>query len=374
MGGIFDAYGTEDPAGNNLAGMAGGAGSPGQPTGGGKGKAGKYALAAGIGSLLALIGSKASGGALNFGEGLAAVGTGFAKDRYDALKQKRDADFTRENELLDAAHKLVTVDIPKLDPLIMQKYPQLGQLAQKYTMALAESGDGGKTITPKEQNEIIVQYHLATQAMGSAQHEQQTQDTQERSTEQDRLQAAQLTGANIPDPSVSQSEREGLISEGMGDISNLRQQEMAAKGAQAEASMPQVMPGYESLGKLSPAQRAALQGHIMSQEDNAARRTLQRELTMARIKASAGRQGNSLSARAMNAWVARRAKYVSDYVKNPRSPDPAEVQRLEEVFEMMDQRPTGGEGLGQRRPTPSPAAGGKADLIFVPGKGLQPNH
>ena len=371
MGGIFEAYGSEDPSGGNQPSIT----SPGQPTGGGKGKAGKYALAAGIGSLLALIGSKASGGALNFGEGLAAVGTGFAKDRYDALKQKRDADFTRENELLDAAHKLVTVDIPKLDPLIMQKYPQLGQLAQKYTMALAESGDGGKTITPKEQNDIIVQYHLATQAMGSAQHEQASSEQERKATESNRLEAAQLTGANIPDETVSAQDREGLIAEGMGDMANLRQRKMAAEGAQADANIPQVMPGYESLGKLSPAQRAALQGHIMSQEDNAARRALQRELTMARIGASAGRQGNSLSARAHNAWVARKSKYIADNVKNPRSPDQAEVQRLDEVFQMIDPPPMGGEGLGQRRPTPSaPSSTGKADLIFVPGKGLQPNH
>lgn len=368
--GIFDAYGGENPAGGNQPSIT----SPGQPTGGGKKGPPKFAVAAAAAPLIAFLGSKLSGGGMGFGEGLAALGTGYTQNAYGQLKQKRDADFQRENELLDAAHKLVTVDIPKLDPLIMQKYPQLGELSQKYTMALAESGDGGKTITPKEQEQILVQYQLATQAMGQAQREQGTKETQDRTMEQERSQAAQLTGANIPDDSVSPEERMGLIAEGMGDLSDLRQRKMAAEGAQADANIPQVMPGYESLGKLSAAQRAALQGHIMSKEDAAARRELQMQMLKMRLGASAGRQGNSLSARAMNAWTARQAKYVSDNVKNPRAPQPGEIEQLKEVFAMMDPPPTGGEGLGVRRPSTKPSGtAAPADLIFIPGQGLKPN-
>ncbi len=362
---IFEAYGSQDPAGSNQPPIT----SPGQPTGGGgMGKGGKFALAAGLAPLIAFLGSKMSGGGLSFGEGLASLGTGYAKSSYDNLKQKRDADFQREGELLDAAHKLVTVDIPKMNPLILQKYPDLDRLAKKYTMALSEGGDGGKTITPKEQQEIITQYHLASQQMGVAQREQADEDVRGKQLLTQQGEAAELTGANIPDPSVSEEERAGLVAEGMGDIASGKQSALEAEKAKAAGSIPKIYPGFESFGPITQTQLGTLQAKKMEidsrREENAKRRTLQMDLVRERLGGAAGRQAVGESGRAYRAWVGRRAKYITDNINNPD--DQAERHHLSDQYDAIDPPPSaGGGGLHS-----TPAPGGGKNFTYVPGKGL----
>lgn len=354
--------------GMSLFGMMGGQPSiegPGQPINGADKKGpmkGKSALIAGItGPLLSLLASKLSGGALPFTEGLAHFGKGFADTSLQNAKAKRQADFERENQLLDAAHKLITVDIPKLDPLIVQKFPSLGQLSQKYMQALSESSEGGIKITPKEQQEIITQYHLATASMGQATREQEDKDKMGDVEEQQRRETQGFANTLPQAEGVTPEERFGLAQEMQSDLA---QKQFEAAMGKAEYEKPQVMKGYEDLGPLTGGQRTTLQSRKISMEDQKARRDLQLQMLRERLGSTQSRHKDRLWMQ----WQGRRAKYVSDNVSDPSNPDPMEVDKLEKTYEMMDPPPSQGGGGA---PAPRPQAG-HYDMEYVPGKGLVP--
>lgn len=113
--------------------------------------------------IIAALGSKMSGGQMSFGDAFAALGTGFAGEKYRQLRQRQQAEFDEGQRTIDQAHQAVQ-GLSKLTPETMAKFPRLQQLAQKYSDALADDGK----VSTKEAADIIVQYRLAQADMASA--------------------------------------------------------------------------------------------------------------------------------------------------------------------------------------------------------------
>lgn len=149
-----------------------------------------WALAAG--PIAALLGSAVGG--MDYGEALANFGQGFANQKYETIKQRRKQEFDEENRVRDLAHESV-MNLKNLTPEVIQKFPKLQSLSQKYQDALANDGK----ISPKEAQELIVFSKMAEADMAMAQNDQRgatmTQDFRTRETAEENLNAERLGGA-----------------------------------------------------------------------------------------------------------------------------------------------------------------------------------
>jgi hypothetical protein len=117
------------------------------------------------GPLLALLGSKLSGGSLPFSEGLAHLGRGFANTRFDMSMQDRDRKFRQEDDFIRMAHQEMQ-SLGEIDPEVMKDMPELQKLQMKYAEALGKESDGGTIITGKEASQIVALAGLARNRMG----------------------------------------------------------------------------------------------------------------------------------------------------------------------------------------------------------------
>jgi hypothetical protein len=115
--------------------------------------------------LIALLGSKLGG--IDYKEALGAVGQGFANHKYESLKQKRAQEFDEENRIRDMAHESA-MKLKDFTPEVIQKFPKLGMLSQKYQDALANDGK----ISPKEAQELVIYSKMAEADMASAKQAQ----------------------------------------------------------------------------------------------------------------------------------------------------------------------------------------------------------
>ncbi len=137
-------------------------------SGGKKGGPSNWWMAAAA-PIIAMLGSKMSGGQMSFGDAIAGLGTGFAGAKLHQQNQRRQQAFDEETSNIEVAHKVVA-GLGKLSPEAMQKYPKLQELAQKYQESLADDGK----ISPKEAGEIIRLHALAQHDEEAATREQET--------------------------------------------------------------------------------------------------------------------------------------------------------------------------------------------------------
>jgi hypothetical protein len=180
------------PFGNSLvAGSPGGGlNIPGNIGGGSMpGKKPSSWLALAAAPLAALIGHGLGG--MDYGEALGAFGQGFAGEKYNQLKQRRQSEFEEEGRTIDLAHKAVQ-DLKDIDSTTIQKFPKLQTLAQKYQQALA---DDGKISTAEAKEIVILSQHLQSeisQAKQSQGQDRQASNLQAQAQIQDQIKAQQL--------------------------------------------------------------------------------------------------------------------------------------------------------------------------------------
>lgn len=267
---------------SELAGFQGGGGitSPGQPTskagGGWKGGAG-MAIAA---PLVAALVSKLSGGSMDTGTALAALGGGFLNQKLDQLKTKRQQTVDEENRMMDLAHKSVQ-GLSKLSQETLAKFPKLQSLSQKYQDALANDG----VISPKEASEIAIQYQLAQADMAAASQEMETGTALDRN-KQLQLQTQQIQrDAKIDDFAGLMPDADGV---GMEDKRGLAREMMYDQSlAQMERETPQKFSinGQQMMGTPSERLRA------ISEEEQRRHQLKMEEIRERQAQRALGSQG-----------------------------------------------------------------------------------
>lgn len=195
---------------------------PGTIGGGGKRPSNWWALAAA--PIAALIAQGIGG--VGFGEGLGAFGEGFAQEKYNQLRQRRQREFDEEGRTIDLAHAAVQ-DLKNVDSETLAKFPQLQSLSQKYQEALADDGK----ISAKEAKEIVILNQHLQADMKKAQTAQglSNREAQRRSDAQlEENMAAEQMGRAFPG------------TEG-GSLDEMRDVGQTLLDQQRMAEMPQLM-------------------------------------------------------------------------------------------------------------------------------------
>lgn len=139
--------------------------NPGQPTGRkGGGPSNKWAL---LGApIMALLGSKLSGGQMGFKDALGALGMGYAEEKLTQSRQERQRKFDQEGQTIEMAHKAVQ-GLKDLHPETIKQFPQLQQMAMKYQQALID----GK-LDVKEASDIVMESARMQHVLAQAQAQQ----------------------------------------------------------------------------------------------------------------------------------------------------------------------------------------------------------
>lgn len=331
----------------------GGMNVPGNIGGGGKRPSNWWALAAA--PIAALIAQGIGG--VGFGEGLGAFGQGFANEKYNQLRQRRDREFEEEGRTIDLAHKAVQ-DLKDVDSETLAKFPQLQSLSQKYQEALADDGK----ISAKEAKDIVVlnqhlQHELSQAKNSQALSHRENQMRQDQELE-DRLKAESL-GRGFPGT-------EGASQEEMADVGGSLLDQMRM------AEMPQLtsvkLGDEERQLMMTPMQQFQLakEEEHSQRADQAEQRRLASQESMDRFRASAeGARERGLNMRESAAdfrdqvqeWRDNRQAALDELIANAGGDrtmlDPKELAEFDRAWEAIRPRKNGRSAIA---PPPKPAS------------------